>query len=93
MIPDSVKGFSFLKFLKLHMSSYKEKDDDNSGITQISYPLIKKNTMNQKVHPVNSAFDKEPSHKRKISLRQFSNINCGTSGDGSDSVRKYFKKF
>ena len=91
LVPVSVKGFSFLKCLKLHMTSYTDKSEDGQD-NKPSYPLVRKKVYDLIVRPVDSEFDKKRRKKRKLNLRQKeSDGNLPRSSEGN--VRKFHKKF
>ena len=93
LIPISVKGFSFLKFLKLHMTSYTEKSDDNKpGVCKPLYPSISCWDQKRTLEPLDSEFDRKVGKKRKFSftLKETQPLPSGSS-DGA--VRKFHRKF
>jgi hypothetical protein len=92
MIPVSVKGFSFIKCLKLHMTSYTEKSEDDADQNKPNYPSITCKVNNQTVCPMDSEFDQKTGKKRKISLIQKDNYTT-LSGNNQGAVRKFHKKF
>ena len=67
LVPVSVKGFSFLKCLKLHMTSYTDKSEDGQD-NKPSYPLVRKKVYDLIVRPVDSEFDKKIRKKRKLNF-------------------------
>ena len=86
LLPDHVKGFSFLRHLNLHMSSYICKQEMNLG--EYSYPQVKiGGKYSNVIHPVDSEFDKQKK-KRKTPPARIREVIADTG-----SVRKYFKKF
>jgi hypothetical protein len=88
----SVKGFSFLKCLKLHMTSYTEKSEDDEDISNPIYPSLTKEVVKKVITPVDSEFDKKSVKKRKIVFREKkSDKTLVGSSDGA--VRKFFKTF
>ena len=91
LIPIAVKGFSFLKYLKVHMTSYTEKDDENVAL-EPKYPNITPIKPSKTVHPVDSEFDKMVGgKKRKISLTLKESQPALSADDGA--VRKFHRKF
>lgn len=92
LIPVSVKGFSFLKCLKLHMTSYTEKSEEDEDISNPIYPSLTKEVVKKVITPVDSEFDKKSVKKRKIVFREKkSDKTLVGSSDGA--VRKFFKTF
>ena len=90
LLPESIKGFSFLKHLNVHMKSYLECEDTNSGSDSICYPQVKSLQSSQLVIlPKDSAFDMKTSKKRKID--RTARLTGGNLYDGA--VRKYHRKF
>ena len=97
MIPDSVKGFSFLAHLKTHMKSYTAEKEDSNSKMSTRYPKLLFNLECSFV-PNDSNFDSQDSKKRKTlsankMLKPYFDSRTfeGSSADGS--VRKYHKKF
>ena len=90
MLPVSVKGFSFLKYLKVHMKSYTDKDDDEQTAKKSRYPIITSFERKKVVHPIDSEFDKKEGTKRK----KCENLRETKQTTGSDGgVRKFHRKF
>ena len=85
LLPDHVKGFSFLKHLNIHMTSYTYKPDKNH--CKYAYPQVKKNDNSKVIHPVDSEFDYQ-KNKRRTGPTRLKEVSVDTG-----SVRKYFKKF
>ena len=93
LLPVSVKGFSFLKCLKLHMTSYTDKNDDQKDPSKPKYPRITSKLQNQSICPMDSQFDKKTGKKRKISLREKDSSYPSLSGNSGGAVRKFHRKF
>ena len=91
LVPVSVKGFSFLKYLKVHMTSYTDKDNDENTTKKPNYPSITCIEPGKTVIPIDSEFDKKVGTKRKISsnLKEIQQVHGGNDGD----VRKFHRKF
>ena len=96
MIPDSVKGFSFLAHLKTHMKSYTADKDNQESQNSRMYPKLLINLECSFV-PEDSSFDRQSFKKRKtlssnkINPNMDSIISDCSTFDGS--VRKFHKKF
>ena len=92
LIPVSVKGFSFLECLKLHMTSYTEKSEEDENIRNPIYPLLTKEVVKKVITPVDSEFDKKSVKKRKIVFRE-KRCDKTVIGSSDGAVRKFFKTF
>ena len=92
LVPDDVKGFSFLKHLKVHMKSYSVEDNSELQQQQKRYPKLEAHSVCS-FHPADSNFDRPNSRKRKTlsdSKMVQMDVNCLiTEGE----VRKHHKKF
>ena len=62
LLPDHEKGFSFLKHLNIHMTSYTYKPEKNN--CKYAYPQVKKNNNSNVFHPVDSKFDYQKNKRR-----------------------------
>ena len=88
LMPDEIKGFSFLKHLNVHMKSYnQENENDNDGLCH--YPRMTKFRPDLTVYPSDSQFDKKRgSKKRKV----YSTI-CNVKQLFDGCVRQFHHKF
>ena len=92
LVPDSVKGFSFLAHLKMHMSSYSENSDSDSKSQVKRYPNLKISS-GCSFLPMDSNFDRQGSRKRKtLSYPKMFEIDVNTLISEGE-VRKHHKKF
>ena len=91
LVPQSVKGFSFLAHLKTHMKSYSAEASSESQ-KFVRYPRLVINKEGSFV-PVDSSFDQKSSKKRKtLSYSKMVQTDVNTIiSDGE--VRKHHKKF
>ena len=94
LVPNNVKGFSFLKHLKVHMTSYSVEANSELEQQQEKYPKLEVHRRSFcSFHPVDSNFDRPNSRKRKTlsdSKMVQMDVNCLIT-DGE--VRKHHKKF
>ena len=89
LLPDSVKGFSFLRHLNVHMKSYLDTNDDDSGCSS-NYPQLKSHhPARLVVVPLDSPFDAIKSKKRKV----YQNTRTTEANMFDGAVRKYHRKF
>ena len=92
LVPDNVKGFSFLKHLKMHMKSYSVEDSTELQQQQEKYPRLKLNS-GCSFHPADSNFDRPSSRKRKT-LSNSKMVKMDVNYLISEGeVRKHHKKF
>ena len=90
MLPNHVKGFSFLGQLNLHMSSYSDKQDEVMDSILEVYPRLKvKDKALNKIIPVDSNFDQQRSTRKRRALR----MKHVVMDSGTGAVRKFSKKF
>ena len=91
LMPNSVKGFSFLKYLNVHMKSYSLKNEDNEHLKQeIVYPKLKETPLaGLVIVPTDSMFDTNILKKRKL----YRNAKVSEDVPFSGNVRKFHRKF
>ena len=90
LLPVSVKGFSFLGMLKLHMTSYKADEEDSEWLNIApSYPVIFKRKGD--ILPQDSSFDAKRDKKRKLNFREV--VREANAVNVCSNVRKFVKKF
>jgi hypothetical protein len=90
LTPISVKGFSFLAKLGMHMTSYKSDEYEEQDTLDEKYPKLNRII---DIHPKNSTFEKK--QKRKINIKDVETrfAASASSGESDGNVRKFHKKF
>ena len=91
LMPNSVKGFSFLKYLNVHMKSYCVRIEDYEHLKQeVVYPKLKKTPRaGLVIVPIDSMFDTKNSKKRKL----YRNAKVSEDALFTGNVRKFHRKF
>ena len=92
LLPNSVKGFSFLAGLKIHMTSYKSDAFENDEDLDVVYPELHEKG---DIHPKDSLFDKKRGKPRSKQARKVDEMIpvSGSSVVFDGNVRKYHKRF
>ena len=92
LTPKSVKGFSFLARLGVHMTSYLNDEVQGGEDLDEEYPQLHGK---RDIHPRDSPFDRKPSRPRRSNIivndKMFPASASIVTFDGN--VRKYHKKF
>ena len=95
LAPFSVKGFSFLQNLGMHMTSYKSDKDGQEDSVNDKYPRLKKE-ITCDIEPRDSNFDKghkKPKRKLVIKDRDKRHEAFPSTNEFDGNVRKFHKKF
>ena len=91
LTPISVKGFSFLANLGMHMTSYSGEACKEDNYESARYPKLTKRI---DIHPKDSTFDRQQKKSKRIipgDVKKKIESSPGHEPDGN--VRKYHKKF
>ena len=94
LTPTSVKGFSFLANLGMHMTSYKTDEHEDEDNFYQKYPKLNRR-IGLDINPKNSTFDLcRRKQKRKLIIKDVEPIlGVIASGEQDGKVRKFHTKF